>query len=484
MALARKIAYNVVFNSFLKIVTTVALSLLSIRLITGYLGKEGFGDYTTILAFFAFFAAIADLGIGSVTAREISREGANESDILGKVASLRLLSSLSLFLLVPMVLFFFSYPLPVKIGIWIASGAVIFSSFSIFLNGIFQKNVAMDRIALVEFFGKLTQVGFVFLVVSLDLGFLAIVSTLAISLIFNASLAFFLSRKYAPFSFRIDIPYWKRFLRESLPLGGSALITFFYFKMDTILLSVIQGSAAVGIYGVAYKVMENLTFFPAMLAGLLLPILSRHIFTKREAFIDIADTTFRVFVIIVLPIVLGGAFLSSDIIAIVSGSGFEEAVPVLQMLMVSLAFIFFGHYFNMILIVGNMQKRLMKLLLFVAIFNISVNLVLISEYSFLGAAATALMTEFTVAVSTGILVYRLLGYRPAFGKLPRVFAAAGLMGLFLFLFSEKLTFLVSGFVSVGVYFGSLWLFRAVTSEEIASLFSKKESHMVPMEEPL
>jgi len=483
MALAQKIAYNVVFNSFLKIVTTVALSLLSIRLITGYLGKEGFGDYTTILAFFAFFAAIVDLGIGTMTAREISREGADEAEILGKVASLRLTSSIFLFLFIPIVLFFFSYPLPVKIGIWIASGAVIFSSFSIFLNGIFQKNVAMDRIALVEFFGKLVQVGCVFLVVSLDLGFLAIVSTLLASLIFNATFSFLLSRKYATFLFQVDKDFWRRFLHNSLPLGGSALITFFYFKMDAILLSIIQGSAAVGVYGVAYKVMENLTFFPAMLAGLILPILSRHIFSNRKQFTEIADTTFRVFSIIVLPLVIGGAFLSSDIIAIVSGSGFEEAVPVLEILMLSLAFIFFGHYFNMLLIVGNFQKKLMKLLFFVAIFNISMNIFLISKYSFLGAAATALMTEGLVAISTGFLVYRLLGYRPAFGKLSRVFGAAALMAAFLF-FARDLSFLLSGFLSVTVYLGSLWLFRAVTSEEIAELFSKKESRMVPAEEPL
>jgi len=105
---SRKIAYNIVFNSFMKIVTTVVLSLVSIRLITGYLGKEGFGDYATILAFFAFFSAIADLGIGQITAREISKRDANESEILGKVASLRIVSSLSVILVAILLLPFFS----------------------------------------------------------------------------------------------------------------------------------------------------------------------------------------------------------------------------------------------------------------------------------------------------------------------------------------------------------------------------------------
>lgn len=480
----RKIAYNIVFNSLMKVVTTVVLSLVSIRLITGYLGKEGFGDYATVLAYFAFFSAVADLGIGSITAREISREGADESGILGRVASLRIASSLVVFLLVPLFLPFFSYSLPVKIGIWIAAGTIVFSTFSIFLNGIFQKNIAMDRIAMTEFLGKIVQVSAVYGVVYFKLGFLGIASTLLISLSFNALVAFFLSRKFAKFHFVADVPFWKRFLHDSLPLGGSALITFFYFKMDTILLSVMKGSAAVGTYSVAYKVMENLTFFPALLAGLILPLLSKALSVDRSRFRDIADTTFRVFAIIAIPLVLGGVFFSKQIIPIVSGSGFQESVPVLELLIVSLAFIFFGNFFNMILIVGNHQKELMKTLLFVAVANIIANSFLIPRFSYLGAAGTSLGTEFLVSVVTGFLAYRLLGYRPSFDKIGRVALSAFIMGGALWL-TRPLPFVISGFLSVVVYVAALWLFKAVSSVEVAGLFSKQsEKEAVFVEEVL
>src|SRR3990167_10929238 len=127
MAIARKIAYNVISNSFLKVFSTVALSLLSIRLITGYLGQDGFGKYSTVLAFFAFFSALADLGLSSVTVREISRGGADEKKILSKVLSLRLTSSLVVFLLSPLLILFFNYSRDLKIGIFIAAGAILFS---------------------------------------------------------------------------------------------------------------------------------------------------------------------------------------------------------------------------------------------------------------------------------------------------------------------------------------------------------------------
>lgn len=471
MVLARKIAYNVVLNSLLKVTSTVVLSLLSIRLMTGYLGQDGFGKYATILAFFAFFTAIADLGLGSVTAREISREGADEGKILGNVVALRLSSSIALLVVAPIVVYFFDYGKDVEIGILIAALATVFSTLSFVLNAIFQKYLAMDRVAMVEFIGKILQVGLIVLIVREDWGFLPIACTLIVSLSFNALTALFLSRRYATFHLQFDTAYWKKFLQNSLPMGITAIITFTYFKMDTILLSVLQSSAHVGIYNVAYKIMENLIFFPAMLAGLILPLLSRFIFTDRARFEEIADKTFKVFFIAIVPIVTGTWFLAHDIIAIISGADFQESAGVLRILIFALAFIFFGSYFNMLLIVGNAQKKLMQTLLFAAVFNIGLNLFLIPRYSYLGSAATALATEALVVVLTGFLAYRLIKYTPSFSHISRVLLSGVAMGGALFVL-EPYSFLLSGVVAMVVYVSMLWLTRAISADEIASLFQK------------
>lgn len=473
MVLARKIAYNVVLNSFLKVFSTVVLSLLAIRLMTGYLGQEGFGKYATILAFFSFFTAITDLGLGSVTAREISREHADEQKILGNVVALRLSASLVLLCVAPVLIFFFGYSIDVKMGIAIAALATVFATFSSVLNGIFQKHLAMDKIAMIEFLGKLIQVALIALVVHQDFGFLPLAGTLIASLSFNASMAFLLSRRYATFRLRFDFSFWKGFLQQSLPMGATAIITFAYFKLDTILLSVLQSSAHVGIYNVAYKIMENLIFFPAMLAGLILPLLSRYIFTDRKRFEEIADKTFKVFSIIIVPIIVGTWFLASDIIRIVAGSDFQESVPVLRILVFSLGFIFFGSYFNMLLVVGNAQKKLMQMLLLVAIFNISLNLFLIPRYSYMGSAVTALSTEALVVFLTGMLVYRCVRYVPSFENIKRILASGLIMAGTLY-FLEPYSFILSGVVAMGVYTLMLWLTRAVNAEEITSIFQKDQ----------
>ncbi|MBI2439402.1 MAG: flippase [Candidatus Moranbacteria bacterium] len=483
MAVARKIAYNVVLNSFLKVFSTVVLSLFSIRLITGYLGPDGFGDYSTILAFFAFFSALADLGISAITAREISREGADEKKILSSVFSLRLAASFFVVCLSPALIFFFQYPDDVKIGISFAALAILFSTTSLFLNGIFQKRLAMDKVALVEFFGKLLQVGLVLIIVKADLGFLPIAATLVAALSFNAVFIFFLSRRFIRFAPHFDKEYWRHFLGLSWPIGVTAIISFAYFKMDTILLSLLRSSAEVGIYNVAYKIMENLIFFPAMLAGLILPLLSKYIFTQKERFRDIANTTFRVFFIIVTPLVVGTVFLAKDIVSIVGGGGFEASAPVLQVLVFSLACIFFGHFFTMILVAGNAQKKLMQTLFLAATVNIILNSVFIREFSYMGAATVSVITEAFVVFLTWWLAKKYVEYTPSWHHISRVIFSGCAMAGVLFLV-KAVPFFFAGFVGVFSYLFFLWLTKAVTIHEVRSLFSRREKMVVGVETPI
>lgn len=472
MAIARKIAYNVVFNVVAKVCSTV-LALVSIGFITRYLGKEGFGDYATVLAFFSFFGAVADLGLYAITAREISRQGANEQEIISNVFSLRIIASLSVFILTPLITFFLPYPHEVKIGIIMVGGAFVFSSTYMVLNGIFQKHLAMDKVATAEIIGKIVQLLIIVLAVRKDWGFTAIMSSVLISMVLNFAIVLALSRKYVRFSIKFDPSYWKRFLSESLPLGISVIITFAYFKLDTILLSVLKTNAEVGIYNAAYKVIENLTFFPSMIIGLMLPIMSRHIFSDKKEFERISNETFKVFIILVLPLAMGTLFLSDQIISLIGGAGFTESAQVLRILIFALIFIFFGNFFNNILIAASLQKKLMYALSFCAVFNIGMNLFLIPRFSYVGAAASSVATELMVVVVTSLLTFKYVGYAPRMKNFPKVMLSVLGMGLFLF-FMKGANFLLLVLGGMSVYALLLWFTKTVTPGELLSIVSKKQ----------
>jgi len=471
MALARKIAYNVAISSASKILSTV-LALVSIAFITRYLGKEGFGNYATVLAFLSFFAALADLGLYPISTREISKEGAPEAKIMGNIFSLRIISALAILAIAPIVVLLFPYPAEVKSGIIIVALSFSFSSGYQVLNGIFQKNLAMDKVAIAELAGKILQVGFIIFAVKERLGFNWIIASLLFNMVLSFAIVFLWSRKYLRFHMEFDFKYWRHFLKESLPLGLAAIITFAYFKMDTVILSLLRSSADVGIYNAAYKVLENITFFPAMIVGLMFPLFSKHIFTEREVFLAMANKTFKVFVVIALPLVIGALFLSEGIIQVIGGGGFSEAAAVLRILVFAIALIFFGNFFNSILIAANLQKKLLCIMGAAAVINIGLNLIFIPRFSYFGAAYVSVITEFIVAALGFYVSAKTVNYFPKAEKFLMILMSGAVMALFLFIFQQKNFFFLL-MASPIIYFFFLWLFRAVKTEEIASLISKK-----------
>ncbi len=465
--LAQKIAYNVVVNAVMKVLAT-ALALVGIGLLTRYLGQAGFGDYATVLAFFAFFSALADLGLYAVTTREISRFQKDEENIISNIFTLRLVISLLIFFFVPFFVYFLPYTKEVKIGIVIIAGAFVFSSSYMVLNGIFQKRLVMDKVAFIEFLGKIVQVSFIALAVWRKWSFVWIITSLLLLSFFNFTFIVILARRYVKFKLSFNWKYWKNFLKMSLPMGIAAFIAFLYFKMDTILLSLLKGSQAVGIYNGAYKIIENITFFPGMIMGLILPLFSRYIFADYKEFYKIANKTFKVFLVLVIPLIIGVWFLASDIVLIIGGKKFIESAPILQILIVALGFIFFGNFFNNILLAGNLQSKLMKALAFCATFNIVANIILIPHYSYWGSAIISLLTEALVVILTAYLVKKHLNYFPTFENGYKFILSGGVMALFLFL-SPYRNFFFLLITSSLIYFLMLYITQSITYKEIKSL---------------
>jgi O-antigen/teichoic acid export membrane protein len=218
-----------------------------------------------------------------------------------------------------------------------------------------------------------------------------------------------------------------------------------------------------------------------MLVGLILPLLSRTHQSDPRQFEEIARKTAKVFIAIVLPIVIATLFFASEIVAIVSGGGFEASADVLRVLIFSLAGIFFGHYFNMLILVGNAQKRLMKMLILVAVVNVTLNTLLIREFSYQGAAISSAVTEALVVLISGFIAYRAIGFFPKPDRLSRILISAAAMAGVLFIV-QGLPFVIAGAIAGGAYLAILWLTKAITSEEVMSVFAGKNEKGI--EDPL
>ncbi len=473
MSVPRKIAYNVIFSSSAKILSTI-VALIGIGLITRYLGQEGFGRYATALAFLSLFGALGDWGIYQVATLRISRDKADERKVLSNAMGLRITVSLAVIIIAPLIIYILPYGKELKIALIFIAFSYAFSSFYQVIVGLFQKKLRMDLVTGSELIGKIIQVSLIVIGVMNDWGFYFIIITLLINMIINFTFVFLISRKFIKFKPAFDFTYWKNFLKQSIPIGLAALVTFIYFKADTILLSLMKPAEDVGTYGAAYKVIENISFFPAMIVGLTLPLLSYNIFKNREKFKNIVNKNFKVFLILVIPLIIGTFFLADGIIAIIAGPEFAESAIVLKIIIFASAFIFFGHLFTNILLSANLQKKLFIVLFFCAIFNITLNLILIPKFSYLATASISVATEFLVIMLTGFLIYRNLKFIPSSNKIIQIIISGVLMTLFLW-FTQDINFFLRLLVSPMIYFGSLIILNVISKNEILSFVKKDAS---------
>ena len=143
--------------------------------------------------------------------------------------------------------------------------------------------------------------------------------------------------------------------------------------------------------------------------------------------------TAKVFLILIVPIIIGTLFLSEGIIHLIGGAAFAQSANILRILVFALAFIFFGNFFNSILIAGNHQKKLLWALVACAIFNVVANIIFIPIFSYTGSAIVSAFTEFFVAATGFILTVKYINYAPSFRPLARILLSGAAMAVFLLL---------------------------------------------------
>lgn len=469
--LLQKIAYNTVISSASRIIGTV-LSIVIVGLSTRYLSDTGFGQYVTILAYLYFFSVLPDLGLYSIVVRDISKEGANESKIASVALTIRMYAGIISFLLANILVWFLPYDDTIKQNMPLASLGFWTLSNTQVLIGIFQKYLKMELVALADLLGRVMQLVFIFLIIKYDLGFSGIV----VAFVAGGSATFLFTllsaRKFTKVRLDHELLSWKKMLKESYPLAVSAILVMIYFKADTIMLSLMKPLEDVGVYGVAYKIMENLIFFPSMFTGLLIPQLAKSYRIDNERFFRITQRSFNFLMLFSLLIISGTLIMSPKIIALIAGKGFEGASLSLDILVFALFFIFLGALFSNLIIVIGKQKSLVKIYAIGAVVNVVANLILIPKYSYIAASFTTVLTEIMVTCAMIYVFYKATNFFPSLDVVAKGILAAILMGGILYNFSYLNVFYLL-ILSTLLYFGILILIKGISRKELLEIINRK-----------
>ena len=413
------------------------ISLVIVIFLTRYLGPEGYGDYSTILAYLFLFITLADLGLYTVLTREISKSGADEEKVASNIFTLRLVIIFGAAILANSIAFFLPYSLTVRLGILIASVFMVLSSLGQVLMGIFQKHLKIYWVSIADLLARIAQLGMVLTLVFVHADFLYFILAISVSEVIHFFLIFLFAKRITKIRIIFDKKYWADTLRTAFPIGASLVFVLIYFKMDTFLLSILKVSHDVGIYSVAYRIMEFGIFFPAAYLGLVMPVLSRYAVADLKEFKKVFQNTFNKLAVFGWPVALFTFAASGQIISLIGGGDFSLSADVLRILCFAMFTIFFGNLGGHALVALNLQKKGMWLYMAGMIVNLIGNLLLIPKYTYIAAALTTVGTEIIVTILMFIVINKAINTKPEFKVFFRAFIAGLLMAGVVFIFRDK-----------------------------------------------
>ncbi|MDD3066933.1 MAG: oligosaccharide flippase family protein [Candidatus Gracilibacteria bacterium] len=488
MSNARKVLGNTAVQILGRLITA-ALSIVILKIISTYLGKAGYGEYTTVYEFLSFFAIIADFGIFQIAVKEISKHPERRKEIFGNIFALR--SILAITAMILSIGFAFLIPqyagTPIPVGVAVAAATTFFTIIFGTISSLLQVDLRMQWNVLGLVIAKITAV--IWMVAAIfyvlpdnpEAGFYQLLWAGVVGGVLQVATVLFAVRKTNSLCFRFDFALWKKILIETLPYGAAVLLATIYVREDIILLSLLKNSEEVGLYGVAARIMENLAVISIFFLNSILPILSRLFHDNQEKLKRLIQLSFDFLMMIGLPIAVGGITLAYPIIAFVSSPaflsnsaiGFYGSDTALQLLLVAMLLAYLGNLFGFTLLAGGKQVKLMYINAIAVVFNLVGNLMIIPLLGFRGAAITSIISQIFVCILGFIFLRQLLGdFRFRLGSVSKAILAAIAMGVSIH-FLQPILFQVFGGnksllliipISGIVYGGILLLTKAITPE--------------------
>ena len=473
MSIVANIARNTFYQAFSRFFGVIA-GLLTVALMTRYLGQTGYGYYTTIVAFLQFFGVLADFGLQMTTTKILAEPETDNSQVFGNILALRIISSIIFLGSSVLIVWLLPYPLIIKQGISLASFSFFFISLQSIFISIFQKNLAMAKVAISEICSKIFLLLGVFLAVINNLGLLWIIVAIVAGNLIGFLILFFSSFKFFKFRPRIKLAIWRRIWKTMWPLALTIALTLIYFRADTVILALFRPQNEVGLYGATYKVLEVLVQFPYLFLGLILPLLTKFFLSNRLLFELIIQKSFELMMIIIMPMVFSVLILGDKIMVFIAGPEFLISGILLKILIVAVALIYIGALFGYAIVAAELPKKMIKFYFIDAVISIVLYLIFIPQFSYWAAAVITVFTELIITIAS---YYVLKKYtRLKITKWPimaKTFLASLLMALALLLLINQnlLTLIVIGLI---IYLWALYLLRGFSKQQVLEVINLRK----------
>ena len=198
-------------------------------------------------------------------------------------------------------------------------------------------------------------------------------------------------------------------LKATVPFAIDDGLSLAYVRIDAVLLGVLKGPTAVGLYQSATNLVLYLNVLPRMLNMSMYPQMSRAWPDHPLALRHLRDASLRILGAVAIPITVGSFLLAPEIFGTLYGPKFEPAVRFYQLLVLVIPLRILGNTLGTAITSVDRQAQRAFIVGVAAALNLGLNLILIPMWSIDGAVVATLVTESWVFLAYAVLLRRALG---------------------------------------------------------------------------
>lgn len=432
-----------------------------------YLGVEGFGILALSLSLTGLFGVFTDLGLTTLTTREVSRDKSLASKYIGNTAIIKIFYAFLTFGIIALYVYIVGYPQEVRTVVYLITLSVILSAFTGIFNAIFQAFQKMEYMSLNIIINAILMITGILIVIHFGLGIIALSSVYLISsvIVLIITLITYSWKFFVP-KIGLDLKFWKPTIKEASFFGVSNILVVIYFYIDSLMLSVMVGYSAVGIYNASYKLIVVLLFIPGIFVTSIFPLMSKHFESSKELLkMEYEKSVKYLFATAVFIFVMGFSF-ADKIILTIYGTAYTPSIVALQALIFVVPLIFITNLFGNLLGAINRQRILIIITGVSALFNVVLNLYLIREYSYIGASIATVVTE-------GLVFILMISYiskhflRISINENITKTAITGIITVILIYYMKiNINWLLAAVLGVIIYVLILFILKIITKEDI------------------
>jgi O-antigen/teichoic acid export membrane protein len=244
-------------------------------------------------------------------------------------------------------------------------------------------------------------------------------------------------------------------------------------RLDQILVLELAGSRQAGLYGAAYRLLDQVQFIPISVMTTLFPMIAAAYAGNRARARELLQTAGEYLTMASLPILAFTIVAAEPIVRFLFGVQFLAAAPAVPILAGAFVSISFGYLAGNMVVILELQGRFALYAAIGLAVNATLNLLLIPRYGFLAAAWVTLLTEVTVMSLSMRAVLGSLSMTPRFQRILRTLVAAAMMGLVTWV-ARLAGAPLAGLAVVAAitYLPALFLLGVIVPEEIRAMLRK------------